>query len=111
MSAVDVIRRRVTPHTLTRPGAHAIVDGIATPAAGSDITIDAYSQPMSPKELRNLPPGQNAGEWRNVWTEDSIKIRDVITINGNGFTVQRVSVWEEGPFTIANVNRIEDVLT
>lgn len=110
MSAVDVIRRRVKKYPLIRRGAAALVDGISTPAASTTIRIDAYQQPMSAKELRNLPPGQNSGEWRNVWTEYAIKLTDQITINGLNFTIQRVALWEDGSFFIGNANRTEDVL-
>lgn len=111
MSAVDVIRRRVQKYDLTRPGADAFVDGIGTPGAGTVTEIDAYQQPMTPKELRNLPPGQNAGEWRNVWTEYAVKLKDQIDINGLTFTIQKVALWEDGIFYIANANRAEDALS
>lgn len=111
MSAVDVIRRRVKKYNLVRRGAATIAEGIATSGASTTTEIDAYQQPMTAKELRNLPPGQNSGEWRNVWTEYGIKLTDEIIINGLNFTIQRISLWEDGPFYIARANRTEDILT
>ncbi len=111
MPAIELIRRRAKSYTLTRPGTATIVDGIATPPAATNIDIEAVQQPMTAKELRNLPPGQNAGEWRNIWSEYEMKLADMITINNLPFTVQRVTLWEDGPFFIANANRTEDVLT
>ena len=111
MPAVDVIKRRAKPYNLTRLGTPTIVDGIATPGTPTVTEIQAVQQPMTAKELRNLPPGQNAGEWRNIWSEDEMKLTDTISINGLTFTVQRVALWEDGPFYIANANRTEDVLT
>lgn len=111
MSAVNVIRRRVKKYNLTRAAVPTIVDGISTPGTPTTTEIDAYQQPMTAKELRNLPPGQNSGEWRNIWSEIQMKLTDVMDINGLPFTVQKVVLWEEGPFYIANANHTEDVLT
>lgn len=111
MSAVDVIRRRVKPYTLIRIATPTIVDGISTPGTPIVTTIDAVQQPMTAKQLRNLPQGQNSGEWRTVWTEAEIKVTDTITIGSIIFTFQRVALWEDGPFYIANVNHTDDVLT
>lgn len=111
MPAADVIKRRAKSYTMTRPGTSAIVDGIATPSADTDIDIEAVIQPMTAKELRNLPPGQNAGEWVNVWSETQMKLNDVITYNGVAFTVQRTTMWEDGPFYIANANHTFDTLS
>ncbi len=110
MPVTDVIRRRVKKYNLTRRGTGAIVDGISTPGATFVLEIDAHQQPMTAKELRNLPPGQNSGEWRNVWTEDNIRITDQIDIAGLIFTVQRVTLWDDGPYYLANVNRTEDTV-
>lgn len=110
MPVLDVIRRRVKKYNLTRRGIGALVDGISTPAASIIIKIKAHQQPMTAKELRNLPPGQNAGEWRNVWTENDIRITDQIDICGLTFTVQRVTLWEDGPFFVANANRTQDTI-
>lgn len=111
MSAVDVIRRRVKPYTLTRLVVPTIVDGISTPGTPVVSTIDAYQQPMTAKELRNLPQGQNSGEWRNIWTEAFLKLTDTITIGAIIFTIQRVTLWEDGPFYICNANHTGDVIT
>ncbi len=111
MSAVDVIRRRGRKYNLIRRGVATIVDGIATPAADVITPILAYHQPMTAKDLRNLPQGQNAGEWRNVWTEYAAKLTDKIDLNGIPYTVQRIALWQDGPFYILNVNYTEDVLT
>ncbi len=110
MPAVDVIKRRVKKYDLIRKGPPVIVDGISSrPTTTTE--IDAYHQPMSPKELRNLPPGQNSGEWRNVWTEYPVKLTDEIDLNGILFVIQKAELWEDGPFYIANAVYTEDVLT
>lgn len=110
MPAVNVIKRKAKPYVITRPGAEALVDGISTPAAGSNIDIEAVIQQMTAKELRNLPPGQNSGEWITIWSETLMKLRDQVTYGSILYTIQRVAYWEDGPFYIANANRTEDVL-
>ena len=110
MPAADVIKRRAKTYVLTRPGASTIVDGVATPGTGTDTDIEAVIQPMTAKELRNLPPGQNAGEWLNVWSEALMKMTDEITYSGVKYTVQRVALWEDGPFYIANASHTFDTL-
>ena len=111
MSAVDVIKRRAKPYTLTRPTTPTIVDGISTPGTPASIDIMAVIQTMTPKQVRNLPPGQNSGEWVNIWTESVIKINDKVSFRSVNFSVQRVALWEDGPFYIANATYTEDVLT
>jgi len=111
MAAVDVIRRRVKTYSLNRRGPAVRIDGIAQPGTPVITDVLAYHQPMSPKELRNLPPGQNAGEWRNVWTEYPIKLTDIITLSGIAFTIQKVELWEDGPFHIGRANYTEDELS
>lgn len=108
MSAVDVIRRRAKAYILSRPGAATITDGIATAGAATSINIKAVVQQMTSKDLRNLPPGQNAGEWINIWSEDEMKLNDEIPFRGVNFTIQRISLWEDGPFYIANANHTFD---
>lgn len=102
MPAVDVIKRRATPYTLTRPSTPTIVDGISTPGTPGSVEIEAYAQQMTAKQLRDLPPGQNAGEWINIWSEDELKNSDEIPFRGVNFTIKRVSLWEDGPFYIGN---------
>jgi len=110
MSAVDVIKRKVKDYTLTRASSPTIVDGVSTPGTPVTSVIKAYIQPMTSKDLRNLPQGQNAGEWINIWTENPIQIIDEVPFRGVQFTVQRVSLWDDGPFYIANANHTYDTL-
>lgn len=122
MPAVDVIKRNAKSYVLTRPGTDAITDGLKVPGATTDIDIEAVIQQMTPKELRNLPPGQNSGEWINIWTETLVKMRDQVTYGGVLYTIQRVAFWEDpyrddptrddetGPFYICNASHTQDVL-
>ena len=90
MAVVDVVRSRVKTLALERPGATVNTDGFATKAAPVVSTIEAHAQPLSPKEIRDLEPGQNATDWRNIWSEEEMFLSDVITSLGKKYTIKRV---------------------
>lgn len=98
MAVADVIRRRTQQVTLSRPSAAVITDGYAAPGTPTVSTIAAHVQPLQPQEVRDLPPGQNATDWRNVWSETELKINDQVTVDGLVLTVKRDEFWKEGTF-------------
>lgn len=111
MAVVDVVRARVKTLVLERPGATINTDGFATKAAPVVSTIEAHAQPLSPQEVRDLEPGQDATEWRNIWSEEEMLMSDVITSAGKKYTVKRVEYWEEGLFYRAQGVITEDILS
>lgn len=92
MSEADVIRRRGRPYTVQRPTV-TYTDGYALPGTPVSLTIFAHVQTLSGEELRNLPPGQNSSDYRIVWSLNELNVRDIITIDAETYTVQRVSPW------------------
>lgn len=110
MAVVDVVRARATTLQVERPGGTVNTDGFATKAAPVISTIEVHAQPLSPKEVRDLAPGQNATDWRNFWSEEEIKISDVITSVGKKYTIKRVEFWPEGEFYRAQGVITEDLL-
>jgi hypothetical protein len=62
------------------------------------------------EQLRNLPPGQNSSDWRNVWSMQQLLIKDRIQIDGQWFIVQREEEWVEGQFWHGQASIIRDTL-
>jgi hypothetical protein len=74
-------------------------------------TIQAHVQPLSPKEIRDLPPGQNAIDWRNVWsTTDDLLIGDIITVGGISYRLKSAIYWEEGEFYQGQGSKVSDTI-
>ena len=70
-------------------------------ATNTDVTstIQATIQPLSPREMRNLPRGQSTKFASNVWSETELQERDLVTNpEGTQLTLQGVEFWREGPF-------------
>ena len=111
MSVKSVIIRRQKSVQRSRPGAETNVDGFIQKATPATKTIQAHVQPLSPKEMRDLPPGQNAIDWRNVWsTTDDLLINDVITVGGVAYRLKSAIYWEEGEFWHAQGSKVFDTL-
>lgn len=108
MGVLDVIRRHQVTLTLERPGAVSIVDGFAVEGAPTQSQIQAAIQPMSPEELRNVPEGQNTLDWRNVWSQSELRVRDQVIQSGRNFTIQRVEHWPEGGFYKAQAVAVDE---
>src|SRR5215208_4450917 len=97
MPAADVIRRRGDNIQISRPGSITVTDGYAIPAADSTVTVFGVVQPLSGEEIRNLPPGENSVDWRNVWATTEIRVRDRLTADGMLFTIQKIEDWNAAP--------------
>lgn len=110
MSSADVIRFRSQPYTVQRPAAPTVTDGYAIPNTPTTLTITAHVQPLNTKELRNLLPGQNGSDWRNIWSLDLIRLRDRILIEGRYYTLQSEATWTQGSFWHAQVVYVLDTL-
>lgn len=110
MAISNVIRRHQEAVTLTRPGAETVVGGYAQEGTPGAFTIQAVVQPLQPKELRNLPPGQNATDWRNVWSLVELRIKDQITILGETFVLQNAVSWQQGGFYQAQGVKVSDII-
>jgi len=111
MAVVDAVRSRVKTLVLERPGATVNIDGFASKADPSTSTIAAHAQPLSPQEIRDLPAGQDATGWRNIWSEEQMFLSDVITSLGKKYTIKRVEYWPEGEFYRAQGVITEDNLS
>lgn len=61
---------------------------------------------MSPKELRNVPEGQNTLEWVNIWSVHDLQENDKIVDGGKTFEIQRYKDW--GEFIQAEAVRVGD---
>lgn len=101
-----VIRKRAKAVTRLRPGATTTVNGYRTSAAPASDPIQAHIQPMSPKELRNVPEGQNTMEWVSVWSLFDLQENDKIVDGGKTYEVQRFK--DRGDFFKAEAVRVVD---
>jgi hypothetical protein len=111
MSVKSVIIRRQKPVQRSRPGVATIVDGKGQKPTPTTTTIQAHVQPLTPKQIRDLPPGQNAIDWRNIWsTTDNLIIKDVITTGGISYRLKSVIFWEEGEFYHGQGSKVFDTL-
>ena len=112
MSVKSVIIRRQKAVQRSRPGTEANVGGFIQKATPTTTTIQAHVQPLSPKEIRDLPPGQNAIDWRNVWTVEpnDILINDVITAGGIQYRLKGAIFWEEGEFYQGRGSKVFDTI-
>ena len=111
MSVKSVIIRRQKSVQRSRPGAEVNLAGYIQKATPTTTTIQAHVQPLSPKEIRDLPPGQNAIDWRNIWsTTDDLLVNDVITTGGIAYRLKSAIFWEEGEFYQAQGSKVSDTL-
>lgn len=101
-----VIRKRAKTVTRSRPGATTTVDGYRGTGANTDTSIQAHIQPMTAKELRNVPEGQNTMEWVNIWSLSDLQEGDQIIDGGKTYEVQRYK--ERGDFFKAEAVRVVD---
>jgi len=72
--------------------------------------ITAVVQPMSKRELRNVPEGQNALDWQSIWSIERIYLKDKIKINCDYYEIQKVAYWAEGEFWAGSAVKVEDEL-
>ena len=108
MAIASVLKKRAKSVTLKRPSAGTIVDGFQQPGTPVASTILAVIQPMSAKELRNVPEGQNTVQWYSVWALSQVLVKDVITYEGIDYTIQRAIGRPEGEFWKASAVHVDD---
>ena len=107
MGLADVIARFGTgTYQVTRPAIGTWVDGhYVNEGAPSTFPIDASVQPMSGRDLRDLPEGMHAEDVRRLWTRTELRTAstqigasssnassepDVVSIDGEDYRVVRV---------------------
>lgn len=108
-NVVDLLRFHAVTLDIERPGAQTLSGGYASEASPTQLQFDGVIQPLSPIELHNLPEGQGTLEWRNVWSETEIRIRDRITHGSKVYTVHNLeNRMDEGGFYKAQAVRSDD---
>lgn len=94
MPVTDVILHRELPLTVSRPGTETVANGYVTTGVASITGVKAHCQPMSDRELRNVPEGQNTLEWYNIWSRYELKVKDIVTDGViPSVVVQKVITW------------------
>ena len=111
MSVKSVIIRRQKSVQRSRPGSDVKTGLYIAKGTPTITTIQAHVQPLSPKEIRDLPSGQNAIDWRNIWsTTDDLLINDVITVGGIAYRLKSAIFWEEGEFYQGQGSKVSDTI-
>lgn len=109
---LDTIREFSEPLTVNRPDYKNTVDGYVSQTSLAVAGITGHMQPLSPRELRYVPEGDNTLEWWNVWTLAEIKLGDTIT-DSSGLvptvTISKIELWKEGPFWKGQGVIVDDV--
>lgn len=103
---LNTIKHYSKTRSLKRPGSITVTNGFKTRAADTVISIEAAVQPLSAKELRNVPEGQNELEWKNIWSGSELRNKDKVEVNGIDYTIQKVEYWEEGGFYHAKAVKV-----
>jgi len=112
----ETIREFQEPRQVTRfdPGSTQTVDGFVSRGTPDQIEIQAAVMPLTTREIRNLPEGEDARNWRLLLTFDplGIELNDEVKIGTIRYSVQRVEDWSErqdgeAEFLKAEMKRIE----
>lgn len=87
-------------YTVTRRHGGARVNGRWVPGAASTFPVDADLQPLTGREIRDLPAGQDATDVQIMFTVVELRTRspesltnddpDIVTIAGEGWRVTEV---------------------
>ncbi len=83
------------PYTISRPSDGTWSFGKYTQGTPTSHTIRASIQPVSGKELDQLPEGDRFKSHIEIYTENSIYVKDVITYKDEKFEVIRVSDYSD----------------
>ena len=77
--------------TLTRKATGAYVNGHYVEGAASSSTIDANIQPLSGKEILQLPEADRTRESLKGFSVSEIRVNDIITRSSKNYEVQKVA--------------------
>jgi hypothetical protein len=84
-----VVKRHATNHQI-----QTYTAGVADPLSNTPGTINIHHQPIGDgKLIKSLNEGQRLQDMKKGWTIEPIKEKDIININGFGFTVNAVQEW------------------
>lgn len=108
---LDTIREVSGPLTVTRATTELVDRGITIPGTVPVVGVEGHMQPLSPREMRMVPEGQNTLEWWHVWSLQAIVVDDQVT-DGSAPVVKvlRVEEWKEAPFWHAQGVKVDDAL-
>ena len=99
MPLEEVIWERGLPLTVNRWQGDAVSGGYVTPQYAAVTGLIGHMQPLTDKELRQVPEGQNTLEWWNVWCTGALEVGDYVT-DGVAPLVKLLKrqYWKEGEF-------------
>lgn len=64
------------------------------------VGFDGVLQPIPPQKLKVKPEGQRSWKWYTLWTENILKLDDVVQDDdGLQYRVMSVSDWSKGGYT------------
>ena len=101
-----VMRFATGTYVVTRSSKPVIFQGRGQPPQTSQFSVPACVQPITGRDLLQLPELQRSIESRVVYTTTALLVAvengqpcDVITIDGRDWQVQHVETWNQGPPT------------
>lgn len=95
-------------YTVSRPNASTYdANGRGVAPTYSTSSVVACVQPTSGADLKRLPQGLETSEILTVWGPFAFTVRDLISINGESWEVQRAERWLElGAYWRAFVSKV-----
>jgi hypothetical protein len=88
------------PYVVQRAAQGSYVDGVFVPGTSSTLSIRAAVQPLTGRDLLELPEGHHASEVRLVFTTTELRslspdsAADIVVIDGINWRVVEVSRWD-----------------
>lgn len=106
---LDTIREFAVPLTVNRPTGEDRAAGFGGKTYTAITGVQGHMQPLSPRELRFVPEGENTLEWYHVWSLSEIKEDDLVT-DGTAPTVliARLEYWKEAGFWHGQGSKVTD---
>jgi len=93
LSAKSQIMNHDETLTVSRDGAVTYIEGLPVKAAGTTFSIRANVQALDSKELLMVPELDRYRENYWVFTEEEIRVNDIVTRNSVKFQVQQLEEW------------------
>ena len=106
----DALQEFEETYSLKRFTSDSEALGNITQVFAAAVDFLAVIQPMSDKDLRNVPEGQNSLDWISCWSEVDFALKDLVTYNGIDYEVAKKGRWEETPYFKYSLVSTEDRL-
>ena len=115
MSVIAMINRIGIDCTVTRYAARTNVNHVLTPGVSSSFVVRMSVQPLSGRELLNLPEAQRTRQWIKAYCATELRTANILTgtpadrvvASGVLYEVQKVEFWTNPASVLAPHWRVE----